>query len=1678
MGVNFSHLKNRCFLWIATHHLEKEWGVKVKTSRVQQTEDGLKIQTLHICGQPGTFTLDADLVIDFEYFFWEKKLAVNCHIKKIEGSFSIYQLRSWIKNGLQSIRKKSWMTLQPFIQLDKGLLYVADSSTTDLYQIHLDDMQLQDSLHNIQGTLHFCNDAHDLGRLVLQSNPQEKSQKVAIEGVDLKWISSFFPLQSLNLSRGRAQGLIEINYHSAIEQTFAVQARIEEAKTSQYAFLDDIIITGFWRKTGLLFSGDIELTGDLLINAPYIGVDGQVSGYTTEIRDAQWAIELKKEWEWDLAIHAMCGEKEVFEPINAFCRYSQAKDVCSGYCVVGACRGIEIDFEGKPIDLFKGDLNLCKVTGKSDDSKSLLLLLKACALIDQIPREYRAFDYKKISFDFNVNLFDFQCVLLQDLDISVDGLKLFHSDKNKSFSLSQAHWTSPLLYSQSERWNATSFQLDLKKLSVADKWRDQLFSIQDADISIVALQGEVVQLHIDAQVDQSELVVDFDAEHRDRFFLNYYGRFPPFLSQLDGPMVKPISQILSNQPIRLHLSGSSHELFYYLNGQIEVGASELQDLNFSLEVPKKSLPLDIQSWFAPTSIALSNDVRGWFSAKQMQLHQIFGPFLPQDPHVYLSGVVDLKGELSQNILNLYFKTNRCELLSEVAEVCLEEVGLETSTDLHQGWYASCAYHLKEDSFSGLIPVRLLKISQPSTNVVYQFSDVELYFSNKKLEARNVKGVVDNIEFIADLNLEMSSDRNIKLSFSSKEAEGLLSSFEQFLSKLIQSDRVVMPLEGLFKMGKDDLKWTWDTSRSPELILSFHGCIYNGYTLLDNQISMKNISATVNFSTENDLLYLDNFEGFCQKKGHQYRVVNRNPIQINCNQKTADFSFAIHEKDHQIAYLEGGLSQFQDFDNHSFMQIHLLPASFFMGTEVISGNMIFGIDGALQDAEIVTQTPFDGVMPTLKAIFHLALDSAEQEVFLCEKDWIQGVFTSYIKYNQASKNSQIRITSEQANIADYNLENLELVAQWGNKQVNIDHFSASGWIIKGKVWYEQEDLAIQNLSFYYKDLLKGELMGKFNPFSGDVRFFIRAAELDLSHLDELEPFNTLPILKKVEGSVNLQGSLEKNLKKSNESWSSNLFLSYQNVRIDQVDFKDKEEIQVKLDPNNNLVINNFEMASELNLNETYTWFNVGSLKYKPSVNSFAIKNLNFTLPKENLGSLGHLVELYAPHFSEPFQKIIDKLKVDSVLQGTVHLHLASEGSKISGVIKDGKYDFFDREWELKNIQFNYDQGKTRLKHDILYNDHWYEVDSEWKSEEEMKGHMFISDKKTNSDELDPLFILWRWPHNGEPIVESAKGEVSGVRVNLEKKEKEDNSSGIGLQGSIDIDFSQAIICLPVKYQKWIEDLKIGKGYRLEGVWELNTKNFLEAHFNGNLVAETFDIGGFTFQKLEAKVNSGTDFVKVEQLHMGDAVGSIDIPIIYMYREKAKEWTFDIPSIAGKNIFPKRFGAFIPSTEKTKASSKRLKIDQLRIYDLKGRLKDPNSWKGHGNLAFTHFSRIHNAPPILTLPTQLFSRLGFGDRMLVPSGGSIDFDIKEKRVFLTKFDEIYSYDKLSKFLLYPGYKSYITFDGQLNINVRLKQYNVLMKLVDPMLLHISGTLKNPEFNRMRREGNVAHKKNKIS
>jgi hypothetical protein len=138
-----------------------------------------------------------------------------------------------------------------------------------------------------------------------------------------------------------------------------------------------------------------------------------------------------------------------------------------------------------------------------------------------------------------------------------------------------------------------------------------------------------------------------------------------------------------------------------------------------------------------------------------------------------------------------------------------------------------------------------------------------------------------------------------------------------------------------------------------------------------------------------------------------------------------------------------------------------------------------------------------------------------------------------------------------------------------------------------------------------------------------------------------------------------------------------------------------------------------------------------------------------------------------------------------------------------------------------------------------------------------------------------------------------------------------------------------------------------------------------------------------------------------------------------------------------------------------------IKDGEIFECKGKLSALEEFSSKGYIQFDQPIEISKER---LEKTKAEAEIAF----LIPSSGTIYFDVHDEKIFLTRLEHVHSENKLSKFMLPKGKSpSYIGFNGDLHLQLQVKPYHMISKLADLFTLSIEGSVGDPVCRFQRRE-----------
>ena len=197
----------------------------------------------------------------------------------------------------------------------------------------------------------------------------------------------------------------------------------------------------------------------------------------------------------------------------------------------------------------------------------------------------------------------------------------------------------------------------------------------------------------------------------------------------------------------------------------------------------------------------------------------------------------------------------------------------------------------------------------------------------------------------------------------------------------------------------------------------------------------------------------------------------------------------------------------------------------------------------------------------------------------------------------------------------------------------------------------------------------------------------------------------------------------------------------------------------------------------------------------------------------------------------------------------------------------------------------------------------------------------------------------------------------------------------------------------------------------------------------------------------------DQILLSQVELEDAAGTLQVKKIEIV--KKENWELSIPLISIREWHP----SSMKSLDETCKRDKPFLIRNFTLSGIQGTLGKKESLQGRARLTFTN--AVKKESSILDTPLEIIKNFGLDAGLLTPVQGELELDLHGDRLYLTTLKDTFSEGKRSEFYLAPGRNpSYIALDGKMHIDLKMRQ-DVTLKITEPLVLTIRGTLDNPRY-----------------
>lgn len=623
------------------------------------------------------------------------------------------------------------------------------------------------------------------------------------------------------------------------------------------------------------------------------------------------------------------------------------------------------------------------------------------------------------------------------------------------------------------------------------------------------------------------------------------------------------------------------------------------------------------------------------------------------------------------------------------------------------------------------------------------------------------------------------------------------------------------------------------------------------------------------------------------------------------------------------------------------------------------------------------------------------------------------------------------------LGEKKIGNFFLRGEKENKNYSIKELALNDLSSSFSLEKKDDKLHINALKITQKNsLLEGE--GTYSKNKIDVN--IKNLKLDLEPSNDfIKEFCSGEFLK---SKLFLQGKgwISIFLKNSIPLIEADLDLSSSKLLYNNIWTENNGELNLCYSNEKGLKVNGLDLmfsSKELDLSSLKTKFKY--LSYDPKGKKWLLKGGYLSFPVSLLKTLQNNS---SGSFKQLFFITQNWLKIEKDLD--LELEVEYENSVFKSFSKEACMYINGGKRELKDLEIKFLGNNCILDFKYLHENIYHQV-SNILNFESFSGKLILG------QEIDPLTIDWACDENGI-IINKIIGNFSGLCVDVYLNDKKDKDT-YSLFGSVKADFSRALFLLPVSVQKKLKSLRIAKGYEAQGYLNLLKSKPKFTFFEGKILGKDFEVAGFSLKTFFGDVKIWPDLLEITKLKISDLAGVFFVPRIDLGKID-DSWFFSVPSIEAFEIRP----SLMKKIGEENNEIKPLVVKNFQLSNLKGKFNDSKTITGEGFFSFINsFKRGHS---IFEIPSEMLGRIvGLDSELLVPVSGDVHYEIKNNKCSITKINDVYSENRRSQFFLIDT--PYLDFDGNLNIEIKMKQY-VLFKITDKFILSIKGTLAKPDLN----------------
>lgn len=1073
---------------------------------------------------------------------------------------------------------------------------------------------------------------------------------------------------------------------------------------------------------------------------------------------------------------------------------------------------------------------------------------------------------------------------------------------------------------------------------------------------------------------------------------------------------------------------------------------------------------------------------GMFSAKEIPLAKYVAPFafVAEDgtQELKLEGRADFVGKFDHTALTMEYDGDHIVMEGEdfVLNTGADDEGMP-SRPLAQ-------YHLDFATLQhcGMIPVRLGTYLDKTRGLLFTDVKTDMKMEGERIHATDVECFCLGAYFAGDIDVDLSRPGKgvLDVNVAIRSMQAKVSQMNAILTRFEKPPAIAyLPLEGNITQRGNGGEIVFNVNPIETQVHSkFQAQLSDGaVTLAPLDVSMQELFFNIDFDHDANTMEILDLQGVVligkPESVEEYGLSGEKCCFTDYVNNVGTFDLWIGDRSRDIFRLAGTTVGTNDENGDEYITFALDPEKTHFG-DVHPDGFHLAVKNWNEIASL--KLGFDLHLSTLlhdlqtlshSGVFFLS-DRIQQQVnalksakgdFHFDFNYDEG--TAIFSYDAVGRDIEAGAVAYQ----ECRLNGKVKDDHWIVDQFKLDEMSLAAEIVKSEKQWKINFLGLQ----YGKSLLMG-MEGEYFGGNTFLEGRINLLQMDLSKMDEWSSLHEMVVKYHPKGELRGNGTVRLETALNEKGWRADVSLSssLKDWGVNGALFADADNFSCHYVSDRGLTVRHLSSGVYAKNSDALTnSVTVERIDHDVALDDWKVENLRFSIPSGNLPATGKFMhDLMGEGEAHETVAFLEKIKKEGGIQGAVNGTCSADHMEFSLALDDGEYTVDGVSHEVKDLVIAYDPLYLNMSGQYHIENYWPIFALTTSSTSFERGYIILSDHK--DDEADNLSIHWRMMPEHRFVIDDALGTLCGVSVNLVRDPKEAvDDEWHHLNGSILCHLPDALPLLSADVGEKILQQGIGGAYEMKGKWAIarDEKRSGGSCFAGSVDGVDCKAKGYRFQNFKGEASYSPLLAAVHNVVIQDEAGVIDIGTITLKKSQNQEWNFVIPKFVVRDFRPSLLRE-VENEEPVKRNG--LVLSVIEADGVQGTLSENNTWRGVGHFTFANPPKTSLQNTIFAVPSEIITRIGLNPAVLTPIEGVVQFEIEDGRILFKKFKDVYSDSRASKFYLpNTSTPSFLDFDGNINLQVRMKQYNILFKIAELFTVTVKGNLEKPVYTLRKQE-----------